>query len=260
MAIISICIISWFLISSLLTWWPLRHIPGPFSAKFTHLWPIKVILRYTQIEDYRALPSKYSSSLVRVGPKALLTGDIEVWKRINGARSAYTRDLWYQGFKFSGHDNVISLLDTAAHDELKARTARTYSGLEGGVDVEAGVDAAIRVLIAVIGDRYMVSSSSSSAVEHPEREDDGGVSLSQLASEFTLDVITQVGYGKRFGFLEYEGDLHQYHASWGRLEKALLISGEHPIFRLVRPWLMIQPTDKTGFGRVLGYVSISYAR
>lgn len=153
---------------------------------------------------------------------------------------------------------MFSILDTAAHDAMKARTARTYSGLEGGVDVEAGVDAGIRALIAVINDRYVVSSSSSSssATEYPEREDGGGgVSLSQLAMEFTLDVITQVGYGKRFGFLEYDGGLHQYHAFWMRTEKAILISAEHPIFRLLRPWLMIKPTDKTGVGRILGYAS-----
>lgn len=75
--------------------------------------------------------------------------------------------------------------------------------------------------------------------------------------EFTLNVITQVGYGKQFGFLKCSGDLHQYHASCIRTAKAVMISTEHPIFQLLRPWLIVKPEKKTGVGGDLRYVSIS---
>lgn len=46
-------------------------------------------------------------SLVRIGPNAVITSDIDLVNRINSARSPYIRSDWYLAFRLSpGVDNV----------------------------------------------------------------------------------------------------------------------------------------------------------
>jgi hypothetical protein len=61
-------------------------------------------------------------SLVRVGPNVLITTDVELMRRMNAARSPYTRSDWYLAFRIApGADNVISMRDDNAHTRRRAQ-------------------------------------------------------------------------------------------------------------------------------------------
>src|SRR5438045_9580369 len=61
-----------------------------------------------------------SGPLVRIGPTDLLTGDVEVIRRITAVRSPYTRSDWYLGTRVDPpKDPVFSERDEAVHSELR---------------------------------------------------------------------------------------------------------------------------------------------
>jgi len=80
---------------------------------------------------------------------------------------------------------------------------------------------------------------------------------------FTLDIISDLAFGKTFGFLEQDEDVFNYVKITTSLLPALSAMGNIPwltkalqsrLFRRLLP----KATDKFGFGALIGYVCISY--
>lgn len=49
----------WYIVTSIQTWYHLRHIPGPFLAKFSYWWMLKTQASGKQHFTYREVNSKY---------------------------------------------------------------------------------------------------------------------------------------------------------------------------------------------------------
>lgn len=63
-------------------------------------------------------------SLVRIGPNMLLTDDPVLLRRINAARSLYSKGEWYDGVQLDPDiNNTISEKDEQKHLELRAKVA-----------------------------------------------------------------------------------------------------------------------------------------
>lgn len=104
-------LVTWYIVSALLTWWRLRHIPGPFLAKFSYLWLGRTTHSGKQYYVHRELPKKYGP-LVRIGPKYIITDEPDIIKNISSARSAYHRDGWYTTGRFNPYrDNLFTKLE-----------------------------------------------------------------------------------------------------------------------------------------------------
>lgn len=132
----------------------LRHIPGPPLASITYLWQFRVGLSGKRAEHYREVNDKYGS-LVRIGPNELLSNDPKLIMHMSAARATYTRSDWYAGFKFNPYiDNLFNLLDTGAHDRLRAKLAGGYSVKENP-GLESSVDEQLASLVALIRTRYI---------------------------------------------------------------------------------------------------------
>lgn len=120
---------TWYIVSAVAAWYRLRHIPGPFLASFSYLWISKGILCNTLLEDLRGL-NKYGG-FARSGPNSVFTNDPEVLRRLASARTKYTKDEWYTPIRFSPHQNtMVTMLDNASHDKIKAKTSSGYNGRE----------------------------------------------------------------------------------------------------------------------------------
>jgi hypothetical protein len=62
--------------------------------------------------------------LVRIAPNELAISDSESIKRITNVRTLYHRSDWYKGLQLHPeHDNVLSVLDSETHLELRAKMA-----------------------------------------------------------------------------------------------------------------------------------------
>lgn len=163
-------------------------------------------------------------------------------------RSPYTRDPWYSGTKFDPNkDHLFSQLNTASHDKLKAKALHGYNGRDN-VDLEDGVNLMVTHLLDVIRNRHLSTSDGARPVD-----------FAILARYFTLDVITLLGFGERFGFLDSEYDLYGYTTSVDRAITLLTLAADLPLLRRVftssiLSWLLLAPqrTDKQGFGKIMG--------
>ena len=66
--------------------------------------------------------------LARIGPNLLLTDDPVLLRRINAARSPYTKGEWYDGVKLDPDiNNTISEKDEGLHNQLRAMVANGVS-------------------------------------------------------------------------------------------------------------------------------------
>ncbi|KAK8090755.1 LolP protein [Apiospora phragmitis] len=191
-------VLSFWLVSTAVSWWRLRHVPGPFFASVSWLWTPYKIFR-CRGSDHLQL-RKYGS-VVRTGPNQVVIDDPQAFRQVNGARSLANRSTWYSATKLDPlQDTTFSSLEIGPHDRLKAKSASAYSGRDGGVDFEAAVDRTTKYFIEAIRHRHL-SKGGDDLVE---------VDFAHLIRYFTLDLITDVGYGQRFGFLDGKDDEYHY--------------------------------------------------
>lgn len=239
--------VIWFAISSFKSWYRLRHIPGPFLASISYLWLARVAYSERQYYVHRELGSKYGP-LVRVGPNEITTDDPEVLRKISSARSSYGKDDWYNGARFNPYfPTTLSTLDTVTHDTMKAKTTAAYSGRDASA-LEPQVDAQVKDLLALIRRKY---------ISEPATQDLRLLDFAQLSSFFTLDVITGVGFGKEFGYLNADCDLYDWFSSLRDFWPMLAISLDTPWIRAILYssfFLKLfgpKVTDATGVGRLM---------
>ncbi|KAK1471626.1 cytochrome P450 [Colletotrichum abscissum] len=111
----------------------LKHIRGPPSAVFTKWWLVRALHSgRVHLEFYEAYhkygkfgthavsqgqqTSNIAGSLVRVGPRDLITSDPDLMKHMLGVRTKYSRSDWYDAMRLDpGRDNVLSMRDEALH-------------------------------------------------------------------------------------------------------------------------------------------------
>lgn len=239
-------LLLFWLVSTAVSWWRLRHVPGPFVASVSWLWAPYLVLRGRGREFLKL--RKYGS-VVRTGPNAVVIDDPQALRQLNGARSLANRGTWYSPTKMDPHQAAtFSSLEIGPHDRLKAKAAAGYSGRDGGVDFEAGVDRLTRRLIDAIRSRHL-SQGGDDLVE---------VDFAHLIRYFTLDLITDVGYGQSFGFLDGKDDEYRYTEGIEQFEMLVPMLAEIPPLRqlldspFIASLLVPSPKAKHGIGRVLG--------
>ncbi|KAK2022788.1 cytochrome P450 [Colletotrichum zoysiae] len=233
--------VSWYITSSFITWYKLRHIPGPFLGKFSHFWSIY----HQAIGDMGPVHlslEKYNSPLVRTGPHYVVTSDPDVWKHVNGARSTYQRDPWWSAGRIDhNRPSLADTLDSASHDKKKAKLASGYSGRD--VDLEKIIDIQIAKFADVIRRKHVTREKTDFA---------------DLSRFFTLDVITRLAYGKEFGWVEASEDLYGYSADIGKAAALVATISDvtwlHPFARwnLINSKFKPSPEAKDGVGKVVG--------
>ncbi|KDN62705.1 putative cytochrome P450 [Colletotrichum sublineola] len=239
----------------------LRHIKGPPGSGFTKWWLVRAVYggrmhldfydaykKYGMLELHVACGDDRTSDdtgpLVRVGPSDLVTSDPDLMKHMLGVRTKFKRSDWYDAMRLDpGKDNVLSMRDDALHADLRSKMAAGYSGKEVE-NLEAKVDENILRLIDLV-DSYV--------------SEDKPFDFGLKAQYFTLDVITDLAFGKPFGDLASDSDVHEYiHTAEKNMPNVVLTT--------VLPWLLallssplfrcLLPSDKDaiGLGKTIGIV------
>ncbi|KAF2132268.1 cytochrome P450 [Dothidotthia symphoricarpi CBS 119687] len=191
-------LLLWYIEASIQSWYRLRKYPGPFLAKFSCIFMAKtqrsgvMNLRYTEVN------TTYGT-IARIGPNELLTNDPELIRRMSSARSQYKRSDWYSGVRTDPkRDNLMSELDVHTHDKRRAQMASAYAGKENPT-LESDIDDRIATLVSLIRQKYVSHGGAMQPMD-----------LARKIQFFTLDVITQLAYGKPFGYLEGDHDVYEY--------------------------------------------------
>ncbi|KAI0177254.1 cytochrome P450 CYP570A1 [Pestalotiopsis sp. NC0098] len=202
-------------------WQQLRHIPGPFFARFTRFWLVSHILKGYYIDLLVELHEKYGPVVVLAPDFVSLSDPAEI-KSIGGVRSPWGRSMNYQAFRFSpgpAGDSVLSMRDDRAHARMRAKLMPGYAGrtVEG---VELMVDKHVAQLVDIVGARYVTTPGA----------DFRPADLSVLAQYLTIDVITSFAFQESFACMERDADFHGYLASVGKSVPYLLSFSIFPVF------------------------------
>ncbi|KAK0649881.1 cytochrome P450 [Cercophora newfieldiana] len=238
-------LIAVFLVHTLSVWYRLSHIPGPPWAALSKYWMVKEALKGQQPVAFQQATNQYGT-LVRVGPNELITDDPELMRKMMAVRSPYTRGPWYTAMRFDpARDNLFSMRDEDEHTKLRLKMAFGYSGKEN-LSMEATIENNIAKLINLIETKYL-------STERQYRPMD----FALKTQFFTLDVISDLAFGKPFGYIDQDSDVFDYIKITSSLIPALTVLSNIPSLakvlhsRLFRSSLP-KATDKLGFGALIG--------
>ena len=179
------------------TYLSFRSIPGPFLAKFTNLHRfISVYRRSPHITQLR-LHQTYGP-FVRLGPNAMSVYGGEYTSQIYGIVKSknFIKSDFYAVFQniVNGRRaaSLVAMTDESDHARTKRAIAHAYS-LSTLVEFEPLVDSTINVLLKELGEKFA------------NWED--VCDLGQYLQWFAFDVIGELTFSKRLGFLEQGEDI-----------------------------------------------------
>ncbi|PVI02590.1 cytochrome P450 [Periconia macrospinosa] len=234
---------AYYIFSSFVSWFRLRHVPGPTLASFSHIWLIRNTFRGNSHAQLLSL--KRYGSLVRVAPNYVLTDDPAILRHISGIKSTYDRDDWFTGVRLDSRDNLLTTLDTAAHDRLKAKLANGYNGRDN-VDIEGGLDDQIANLKELIRRHYLSTPTEIRKAD-----------LVWIVRFFTMDAVTALAYGEPFGYMETNEDLFGFNQQVQDGAKIMSVVVDTPFLRTLFKSPLLSPfmpkaSDAKGVGRLIG--------
>ncbi|KAI0429343.1 pisatin demethylase [Xylaria sp. FL1042] len=240
-----------YLLSSIVAWYRLRHVPGPFLAKFSYLWLARTAQGARQYYVHRDLCRKYGP-LFRVGPNELTTEDPEILTRMSAVRGSYGKDPWYTGSRFNPW--YFSTLDMSVHDKMKSQIGASINGREIP-RLESGIDEQVNALIVNV--RQNMSNDPRNVID-----------LAPLMSYLTMDVIMKVAFGPEYGYLKTNKDLYSFlkevRDNWPKLAMMVDVPYIRNIMLNPLSLRLFGPSvaDTKGMGKLMGvardYVSRRY--
>ncbi|KAF2104274.1 putative P450 monooxygenase [Rhizodiscina lignyota] len=228
------------------TYRALAQFGGPWSTGWSRLWLLRATASGIMQSYFKDVNDRFGST-ARVGPEILITSDPLLIRRMSAVRSSYTRAKYYKALRLHPtRDNITTLRDEKAHDELRAKMAPGYSGKENQ-GLEATIDVRVRRLIALIKYSYVTTSTSYRPLD-----------LARVVSFFTLDTISDVAFGKPFGFLDRDDDPFGYITQLKSMLPAMMSFSVYPEMQTIMqlPWMQLllpKVTDAIGFGKVMGF-------
>ncbi|KAJ4006256.1 hypothetical protein NW752_010904 [Fusarium irregulare] len=244
--IVSLTVIAFLVILAIRRFYRLRHFQGPPSAAWSKSWVLRTVTSGRMHQILYKTTKRYGS-VVRIAPNSLMTSDATLWRRICAVRSPYVRADWYRGMRFEPDKDIILTYSDDKHREMRSKMAAGYAGKEND-NVEKALDARIIKLVRLIKNEYISDGNSYTPF-------DWGL----MASNLTLDVVTELGFSHCIGNIERNADLYDYY---GSIAQGLPIIQALTIF----PWIvtlfeksailrriMPSPEDEHGYGRLLGF-------
>lgn len=234
----------WYILTSIHSYWRLRHIPGPPLAAFTSWWWIHAAVSGKGHLALADACSRYGS-IARISPNTVVTSDADLIRKMNAYRgSTYTRGKWYKAFKMDAErENLFTELNEQKHFEMRNRLSPGYSGRDNP-ELEPEIDQIVMELVHLIQRKYLSVQSSLKPMD-----------FAQIAQYLTLDVITYLSLGEPFGFISEDTDKYEYVKSIEDNFPVMNVFSAVPLLSAIMRIPTVQnnliPTvkDKTGLGK-----------
>ncbi|KAK1757192.1 cytochrome P450 monooxygenase lolP1 [Echria macrotheca] len=243
-----VLVVTAFIARWIRSWCRLRHIPGPPIASLSAAWMLQKLCT-GDFNEALIQVAETHGPLARIGPNDLLCTDPDTLRRVAGARSVYIKGDFYEtGRVVPGYNNIVSERDETKHKALRAAMAGGYLGRETGslAGIEACLDRQLRAFIALIETKYISEPGTIRPLDFAIK--------SQF---FALDVISELSFGRAFGFLVEDRDLYDYV----KINESAI-----PVMNTIQaiPWItnalyswplrlgLPSTGDKVGLGRLMG--------
>ncbi|KAB8224028.1 cytochrome P450 [Aspergillus novoparasiticus] len=194
------------LIYTTLTTKSLLSVPGPFITRLTKLWYFDRVRRGHFEEDNVRLHERYGP-VVRIAPDHYSISDRAAVKLVYGTGTKFIKSAWYEGWKHPSPERwtLFPDRDVRRHAETRKRFSGLYS-MSSLVHYEEFVD-------------HCADIFSQRLTEYAQRE--GSLNLGHWFQCYAFDVIGEITFGKRFGFLDQGDDIEGTIAA---LQKTMVYS------------------------------------
>ncbi|OTA33990.1 hypothetical protein BTJ68_05507 [Hortaea werneckii EXF-2000] len=197
---------------------PLASVPGPFWASISRLWITKHSWDGDMSVTMIALHKKHGA-LVRTGPNEVSVADPAAIKTIYGAGTRFRKSLWYSVWQGHRKFDLFAERDVRIHGEQRRLVSRAYS-MDALKEYEQYVDDAVEVFL-----------------DHMSERQNQVVDMGNWVQLFAFDVIGEITFSKRFGFMDAAADDGSFQQIEGALKSAAWI-GQLPWLYWIHDALM----------------------
>ncbi|KAI5205752.1 cytochrome P450 family protein [Aureobasidium subglaciale] len=211
---------------------PLAGVPGPFWASLGKGW---LIVRAKKGDLHRELIRLHElhGPLVRVAPKEVSVADLDGIKMIYGAGSHFHKSDWYSVLKGHRTFDPFAEQDPHVHAAQKKLVIRPYA-METLKDLEPYVDSTVYHFISRMREKVTTQ-----------------VDLGKWFQLFAFDVIGEITFSKRFGFMDTEHDDGSLKSVESTLASAAWLGHVPWVFwthDYLKPWIgnWLGVTNRTG--------------
>ncbi|KAF2815188.1 cytochrome P450 [Mytilinidion resinicola] len=208
---------------------PIRDIPGPFLAKLTDLWRLYSHWAGTHIETQRKLHEKYGSA-VRIGPNCVSISDPSLITTIYDTRGDFVKsDLYRVTDAVQDGQTVESVFSTRSNDfhSKYIKPIHKFYVMNSILKIEHFVDRTLESLCEHIEERFI------------ERLNTGKLfDIADWIHLYTWDVMSELTFSKKMGFLETGGDVEDAIATNKFLMRYFALVGQVPT---LDKWLAKNP-------------------
>ncbi|KAI1385750.1 cytochrome P450 [Hypoxylon trugodes] len=173
----------------------LRHIPGPFAASLTNFVRRWWIQTGSVHQKHTDLHRRYGT-VVRYGPNAVLISQPEAVEKIYGFKSRFPKSEFYNTIiprvKGERIPDVFATRDEDLHRRMRRPVANLYS-VTNLLSFEEHIDSTINFFFSRLDELFANQARDSN--------------LSEWMQLFAFDVLSEVTFSRRLGFLEKGGDI-----------------------------------------------------
>ncbi|KAI0907735.1 cytochrome P450 [Ustulina deusta] len=219
----------------------LSEYPGPFIASLTDIWRLCEVWGRQFEVTHRKLHAQYGD-VVRLGPNTLSFADPKALKTIYGLNKGFVKSDFYivqQGVsKGRGLATLFSTTDNAFHAQLR-RCVNSAFSMSALVQYEPFVNNTMKLFFEQT-ERLYVNNAE-------------GCDFVRWLQFYAFDVIGEVTYSKRHGFLErnedvdgivsYLGNLFLYVAPIGQIPWLDRLFLKNPIYLKLSEWGFVDATN-----------------
>ncbi|KAI1158262.1 cytochrome P450 [Nemania serpens] len=219
----------------------LNKYPGPFLASLTDLWRLWDVWGRQSEVTHRKLHARYGD-VVRLGPRTLSFADPKALKTIYGLNKGFVKSDFYivqQGVsKGRGLATLFSTTDNNFHAQLR-RCVNSAFSMSAMVQYEPFVNNTLRLFFEQT-ERLYVNNAE-------------GCDFVRWLQFYAFDVIGEVTYSKRHGFIEknedvdgivrYLGNLFLYVAPIGQIPWLDRLFLKNPIYLKLSEWGIVDATN-----------------
>lgn len=218
---------------------PLRSIPGPTAARFTNLWYLnKVLQGHFDLEAWQM--RKKHGPVFRVGPNFFVVDSPDVLKAAYGVGTKFNKGQWYMGWQHpeEGRFTLFTDLNKQRHADNRKQFQSMYS-MSSMVSYEAYVDQCTKIF-----------TNKLTAFARTQE----AINIHAWFQYYAFDVIGDITYSRRFGFMEKGGDVDDLIANVKELAKYSSISGYYPRLHALLTYFSIYIKASSG-AKALAYLT-----
>ncbi|KAM5363917.1 hypothetical protein ACJZ2D_011769 [Fusarium nematophilum] len=196
----------------------LNKIPGPFLAGLTDWWRVFVVWGRRPELTHIELHKKYGP-VVRLGPRTVSVGDAEAVKTIYALNAGFSDFYPVQQTIANGHSlqSMFNTTDEKFHAKLRRSVSNAYA-MSTLVNFEPLVDSTSEEFLKQLKLRYAGKPG-----------DSGVCDFGTWLQFYAFDVIGELTYSKRLGFVDQGVDVDNIIGNLERLLNYVSVVGQLPI-------------------------------